>query len=158
MSKNRITIAQLLQLLYNMYNKDNTKEGCQMIFNLDLESEVPIYQQFVDAIIYGIATRQLKPGEPLPSVRSLSADIGINMHTVNKAYQILKNDGFVLIHRQKGVMVNTEPPGVEPSFLEKLHANLKNLTAEAICRGLSREALVEQVQKIYQQMMDERRG
>jgi len=77
---------------------------------LDLESEEPIYTQLKYQIIAGIAKKELSPGEALPSVRSLAADLSINLHTVNKAYQQLKQEGFILIHRQKGVVVN--PDGV----------------------------------------------
>ncbi|ECV7489956.1 GntR family transcriptional regulator, partial [Salmonella enterica subsp. enterica serovar Muenchen] len=56
-----------------------------MIIQLDLQSDVPIYTQLVHQIIEGIASGRLQPGEPLPSVRSLASDIGVNLHTVNKA-------------------------------------------------------------------------
>ena len=69
-----------------------------MFINLNLESSEPIYIQLQQQIIEGIAKKQLQPGDALPSVRSLAADIGINLHTVNKAYQQLKQDGFILIH------------------------------------------------------------
>ena len=84
-----------------------------MFITLDLESDEPIYTQLKDQIIAGIARRELSPGEALPSVRSLAADLGINFHTVLKAYQQLKQEGFILIHRQKGVVVN--PDGVPPA-------------------------------------------
>ena len=61
-----------------------------MYIQLDFESEIPIYEQLKDEIIMGIAKKQLLPGERLPSVRALASDIGINLHTVNKAYQQLK--------------------------------------------------------------------
>ena len=110
-----------------------------MLLQLDFESEVPIYQQLVNGIIEGIATRDLESSESLPSVRALAADIGVNMHTVNKAYQILKSDGFLLIHRQKGVVVSPNLPGVDPTYTEKLEQNLKPLITEAICREMSQE-------------------
>ena len=81
-----------------------------MYIELDFESETPIYEQLKNQIIIGIAKKQFQPGERLPSVRALASDIGINLHTVNKAYQQLKQDGFLLIHRQRGVVINPEGP------------------------------------------------
>lgn len=93
-----------------------------MFINLNLESSEPIYIQLQQQIIEGIAKKQLQPGDALPSVRSLAADIGINLHTVNKAYQQLKQDGFILIHRQKGVVIH--PDGV-PQADEEYRQELK---------------------------------
>jgi GntR family transcriptional regulator len=127
-----------------------------MLLQLDFETEVPIYQQLVNAIIEGIATKELEPNEPLPSVRALASDIGVNMHTVNKAYQLLKNDGFLLIHRQKGVVVNPNMPEVVPSFMEKLQQNQRTMITESICRGMTEEEFIKQSQTIFQEMLAKR--
>lgn len=79
-----------------------------MIIQLDMQSELPIYSQLVYQIIEGIASGELQLGEALPSVRNLAADIGVNLHTVNKAYTLLKQDGYIQVHRQKGVVVNPD--------------------------------------------------
>ena len=66
----------------------------------------------------------LRPQEGLPSVRSLAGDLGINLHTVNKTYQLLKQEGFIQIHRQKGAVV--QPVGtlpITPAFEAKLERN-----------------------------------
>ncbi len=89
-----------------------------MFIELDLQSETPIYTQLVQQIIEGIARKQLLPGEPLPSVRSMAADLGINLHTVNKAYNILKQDGFVQINRKQGVIIHPDSfPAADEVFL-----------------------------------------
>lgn len=72
-----------------------------MIVNIDLDSPVAIYEQLKAQIIRGIFTGALETGEQLPSVRQLSADLGINMHTVNKVYKILENEGFLSINKKK---------------------------------------------------------
>ncbi|MDK2809996.1 MAG: hypothetical protein PWR27_705 [Petroclostridium sp.] len=111
-----------------------------MLINLDFESEIPIYVQLKTQIIEGIATGKLKPGESLPSVRQFAEDLGINLHTVNKTYNLLKQEGFILVHRQKGVVVNPgEGPKVTDEYLAQLHADLRPMIAEAFCRGMSRE-------------------
>lgn len=105
--------------------------------NLDFESTEPIYTQLIHQIIAGIAKEEILPGERLPSVRSLAADIGINLHTVNKAYQQLKQEGFILIHRQRGVVVNPDGvPKADETYKTFLKSTLHPLVAESVCRGM----------------------
>ena len=73
-----------------------------MILEVDFNSEEALYIQLRNQIIVGIATNRLKEGESLPSVRQLAESIGINMHTVNKAYTVLKQEGFVKVDRRRG--------------------------------------------------------
>lgn len=120
-----------------------------MIIMLDLQSDIPIYMQLRHKIIEGIASKQLRPGDPLPSVRSLAQDLGINMHTVNKAYQLLKQDGYIHIHRQKGVIVNPDGmPGADDAFVSLLKERLRPLISEAICRGVREEEIMNYCQEI----------
>ncbi|WP_284141566.1 GntR family transcriptional regulator [Virgibacillus sp. LDC-1] len=121
-----------------------------MYIKLDLESEEPIYTQLKHQIIAGIARNELTPGEALPSVRSFAADLGINLHTVNKAYQQLKQEGFILIHRQKGVVIH--PDGVamaDKAYYQKLHATLHPIIAEAICRGVDKASFLELCSELF---------
>ena len=79
-----------------------------MIIEIDFNSDEAIYVQLCNQIIMGIATDQLKDGETLPSVRQLADTIGINMHTVNKAYSVLKQEGFLTIDRRKGAVISID--------------------------------------------------
>ncbi len=109
-----------------------------MIIKIDLQSEIPIYNQLQNSIIEGIASGHLKPGEPLPSVRNMASDLGVNMHTVNKAYNLLKQEGFIQIHRQKGVVINPDGmPGVTSEYLKKFKQDIRPIIAEALCRGMT---------------------
>ncbi len=111
-----------------------------MLIALDFQSNTPIYLQLKIQIIEGIATGLLKPGEPLPSVRQFAEDLGINMHTVNKTYTLLKQDGFILVHRQKGVVVNPdEGPSITADYLTQLSDTLKPMIIESYCRGMKKE-------------------
>lgn len=65
-----------------------------MIIELDMSSSTPIYVQLRNQIVKGIGKGELKTGEKLPTVRQLASDAGVNTMTVNKAYQILKNEGL----------------------------------------------------------------
>ncbi|WP_066392829.1 GntR family transcriptional regulator [Neobacillus mesonae] len=121
-----------------------------MFITLDLESEEPIYTQLKHQIIAGIAKKELSPGEALPSVRSLASDLGINLHTVNKSYQQLKQEGFILIHRQKGVVIN--PDGVAKAddvYWTDLTVKLRPLIAEAVCRDVTKEDFQKLCSQIY---------
>lgn len=73
-----------------------------MIIELDMSSSTPIYVQLRNQIVKGIGKGELKTVEKLPTVRQLASDAGVNTMTVNKAYQILKNEGFIRTDRRLG--------------------------------------------------------
>lgn len=127
-----------------------------MFIHIDLESDVPIYLQLVRTIKEGIATRKIKPGDALPSVRSLAADLGVNMHTVNKAYQQLKQEELLIIHRQKGVVVSPELPAMDSSFVEQFEDQLRQLAIDALCRGMDEKMFMERCQHTFMQFYNER--
>lgn len=124
-----------------------------MIIKLDMQSEVPIYTQLVQQFIEGIASGKLQPGESLPSVRQLASDVGINLHTVNKVYTLLKQEGYIQVHRQRGVVVHPDGmPPVTEDFLEKQQSELRPVIAEAILRGMTRQDLTAIVERIYSEI------
>ena len=125
-----------------------------MFLSINFESEVPIYTQIRQQIIEGIASGKLKYGESLPTVRQLAADLGINMHTVNKAYTLLKQDGFVVIHKRDGALVAPADRMVSEKNSESLQQALYFLIAEMICRGKGPHAITEEVQSIYRMIKE----
>ncbi|MFF2911277.1 GntR family transcriptional regulator [Paenibacillus sp. NPDC057934] len=130
-----------------------------MFIELDLQSETPIYAQLVDQIIEGIASGELKPGDPLPSVRRLAEELGINLHTVNKSYNLLKQEGFLQVHRKKGVIVQPDGmPGVTEAFEGKLRRQLRSLVAAAAVRGMSEEAFAQESRSVYRATITNRGG
>jgi len=155
-------VFALKNLLYFLYNcsiinitgKTSKTEEVKMVnISLDLQSESPIYIQLRNKIIEGIASKQLRPGDPLPSVRTFAQDLGVNMHTVNKAYQLLKQDGFIQIHRQKGVVINPEGmPTVDENYLANVRENLRPLISESVCRGMNEEELMKLIQEVYEEI------
>lgn len=76
-----------------------------MIIKIDKMNPTPIYQQLRNEIVAAIAAGELRPGDQLPSVRSLASDLGINLHTVNKAYAVLRDEGYVLMRGRSGAVV-----------------------------------------------------
>lgn len=123
-----------------------------LYLQLDFESDTPIYEQLKSEIIIAIAKKQLLPGERLPSVRALASDIGINLHTVNKAYQQLKQEGFLLIHRQRGVVVNPDPPIIDEQYKQQLLQTLRPLIANCLSRGMERNLFLQHCETIYTEL------
>lgn len=109
-----------------------------MIIHLDFNSETPIYVQLRNEIVKGIGNGELSYGEALPTVRSLANDLQINAMTVNKAYAILKNEGFISIDRRHGAKVNPIYDG-SVEFKAKLEQDLELLASEAAVKGMSKE-------------------
>ena len=86
-------------------DSQRTKDGERMVLKIDFESEEAFYIQLRNQIIIGIATDRIREGDSLPSVRQLADNIGINMHTVNKAYSVLKQEGFIKLDRRRGAVI-----------------------------------------------------
>ena len=76
-----------------------------MVLTIDVSSPDPIYIQIRSQIIAAIAMGELDPGDELPSVRSLASDLGVNLHTVNKAYALLRDEGYLLMRGRAGAIV-----------------------------------------------------
>jgi GntR family transcriptional regulator len=123
-----------------------------MLLSINFESETPIYTQLRQQIINGVASGNLKPGESLPTVRQLAADLGVNMHTVNKAYALLRQDGFVVIHKREGVLVATPERMAEKKISDSLRNQLGFLIAEMVCRGNDLHAVVKEVESAYKNL------
>ena len=120
-----------------------------MILEVDFNSEEALYIQLRNQIIVGIATNRLKGGESLPSVRQLAESIGINMHTVNKAYTVLKQEGFVKVDRRRGAVIAIDADRI--SDLEQMRESLRVILARASCRNISREEVHALIDEIYEE-------
>ncbi|MCV7332063.1 GntR family transcriptional regulator [Mycobacterium cookii] len=105
-----------------------------MILNVDLASEVPIYQQLRDRIVEAIADGVLTEGSSLPATRTLAADFGINFHTVNKAYDLLRQQGLIRLNRKTGAVVT--PTVADSPYLAEWTARARTLLAEAVAKGI----------------------
>lgn len=118
-----------------------------MIIEIDFNSEEAIYIQLRNQIILGIATAQYQQGDALPSVRQLAETIGINMHTVNKAYTVLKQEGFVQMDRRRGAIISVDLDRLRA--LEETQKSLRVLLAQARCKNLSRQEIHALIDEIY---------
>jgi len=126
-----------------------------MFVKIDFNSDVPIYIQLKQQIIEGIADGSIEEGENLPSVRQMAEDIGINLHTVNKAYALLRDDNFILMDRRKGAVINSKQNMQLNDYEEKFEEDIKPIIAEAYCRGMTEEEVMSKIQKIYRKFAQE---
>ena len=118
-----------------------------MIIKIDFESEEAIYIQLRNQLIMGIATDRIHEGDSLPSVRQLAENIGINMHTVNKAYTVLKQEGYIKLDRRRGAVIALDIDKIRS--IERLREELSVLLARSVCKNISREEVHDLVDEIY---------
>lgn len=110
-----------------------------MQIDIDPASEVPIYQQLRDRVVERVATGDLRPGDPLASVRQLAVAFGINVATVAKGYDLLRSEGLIRTNRKSGSVVARGPgmpPTTSESFVDDWGARLRTLLAEASAQGV----------------------
>lgn len=119
-----------------------------MYIEIDFNSDEALYLQLRNQIIIGIATSQFQEGDTLPSVRQLADTIGINMHTVNKAYSVLKQEGFVKVDRRKGAVVAIDIDKIQAR--EDLKRDMQVLLAKSSCKRISREEVHALIDEIYE--------
>ena len=120
-----------------------------MIIEIDFGSEEALYLQLRNQIILGIAAAKFREGDTLPSVRQLAEDIGINMHTVNKAYTILKQEGFVKVDRRKGAVIALDADKLRA--LGEMEEAMRVILAKGICKGISREEVYRMIDEVYEE-------
>lgn len=114
-----------------------------MVISVDKLSDTPLYLQLRDSVITGIATGELRPGDALPSVRSLAEDLGINLHTVNKAYATLRDEGYLIMLGRRGAYVADVPADPAAGMGEGALAEaLAKLATEFKASGGTREAFL----------------
>lgn len=118
-----------------------------MFFLIDFDSDEALYIQLRNQVILAIATERIREGDVLPSVRQLAENIGINMHTVNKAYSVLREEGFLKLDRRRGAVIALDIDKIRA--LAELERDMKVVLAKAICKNVSREEAHELVDKIY---------
>ncbi len=119
-----------------------------MIIEIDFNSDEALYLQLRNQIILGIATARFREGEQLPSVRQLADEIGINMHTVNKAYTVLKQEGYVKVDRRRGAVVAVDTDRMQA--IAQLRRELEVLLAKSSCKNISKEEVHALIDEIYE--------
>jgi DNA-binding transcriptional regulator YhcF (GntR family) len=119
-----------------------------MILKFDFSSSEPLYMQLRNQIVVGIAEGKLLPGEKLPTIRALAEESGINMMTVSKAYQLLKQEGYISTDRRSGATVTGKKAvSIPESTLKALRVTLSDLRLS----GMSKEEIMALCGKIYEE-------
>lgn len=118
-----------------------------MQIEIDFESDEALYIQLRNQIIYGIATRQFQEGDSLPSVRQLAEAIGINMHTVNKAYAVLRQEGLLRLDRRTGAVIAVDIDKLKA--MDEMRDQLQLIVARGLCKGVSRAEVHQLVDDIF---------
>lgn len=127
-----------------------------MFIQIETTSDIPIYTQLANQLTELIARGQLKSGEPLPSVRSLASDLGVNMHTVNKSYHALEQKGIISIVPKSGAIINSiNSDGITADNQQKIIEQLKPVLAEAIVSGMTPKEIKQLTTTILKHLKEE---
>ncbi|WP_296066459.1 GntR family transcriptional regulator [uncultured Mediterraneibacter sp.] len=118
-----------------------------MILEIDFNSDEAIYIQLCNQIIMGIAASVIHEGDSLPSVRQLADTVGVNMHTVNKAYNVLKREGYISLDKRRGAVIALDVDKLEQ--LEEMRRQLRIVLARGCCKNISRREVHELVDEIF---------
>ena len=118
-----------------------------MIIEVDFNSDEAIYIQLCNQIIMGIATSVIHEGDSLPSVRRLADTIGVNMHTVNKAYSVLKREGYISLDKRRGAVISLDIDKIEE--LQVMKRQIQIVLARGCCKNISRQEVHELVDEIF---------
>jgi len=115
-----------------------------MLLSIEPDGPVPIYQQIRDQIVEAIARGRQPAGSALPSTRQLAVDLGVNFHTVNKGYDLLRQEGLLRLGRKSGAVVRRDagsgPP--DPDWARDWTGRLRTLLAEAAAQGMPASDIV----------------
>ncbi|MCB5239492.1 GntR family transcriptional regulator [Niallia sp. RD1] len=125
-----------------------------MYIQINPELEMPIYEQLTMQIMIGIIRKELQDGDMLPSVRSLAADLGVNMHTVNKSYHQLEKKGLIQIIPKSGAVIRTISRRVTAEEQNRVSDSLKPAIVEAIVLGMKEEEITRLMKSIIQKMKE----
>lgn len=120
-----------------------------MIIKINFNSTEAIYMQLRNQIIMAIATAKLQEGDSLPSVRQLAEEVGINMHTVNKAYALLREEGIIHLDRRRGAVIAIDMNKLQA--LEDMKRQLTVVLAKGRCKNITKEDVYNLVDEIFEE-------
>ncbi|MBD8067826.1 GntR family transcriptional regulator [Bacillus sp. PS06] len=123
---------------------------------LDPESSIPLYLQLQTQLIESIVRGDLSTGDTLPSVRKLAADLGINMHTVNKSYHELESKEIIeIVHKKGAVIIADKETAASKKQREDITVELRPVVAEALVHGMKKEEIQELISNIMLKMKED---
>ncbi len=119
-----------------------------MLIEIDFNSPEAIYIQLRNQIVMLIAQDRLRDGDSLPSVRNLATQLGVNMHTVNKAYAMLRQEGYLKLDRRSGAVISVEITDKQDE-MTKINDYMEMIVAQAICKEISKDEMLRIVDEMY---------
>ena len=114
------------------------------MFQIDSLSDKPIYKQIVDQIKSMISKSLLQEGDKLPSVREFSKILGVNVSTIQKAFQQLESEKIIITIVGKGTFITNNFDSIIPNY-ELIDSIIEELVREVKIRGISEEDLLEKI-------------
>jgi GntR family transcriptional regulator len=121
-------------------------------FHISTGSTTPIFRQIVDQVRLAVATGQLAPGQPLPSVRALAQQLLLNPNTIAKAYTELAREGLIETRAGKGAVIAAlREVYTEAERRRRLGPAIEALVREAISLGFT----PQQVQQLVRQQFEQ---
>ena len=123
-----------------------------MKFELDFRSGIPIYIQVEEHIRQSVLRGELKPGDQLPTVRSLALELRVNFNTIARAYRQLDEDGIISTQQGRGTYILALPP---PEVAEELRRrSLRSLVYHHLLDASRLGAAPDEILNILQEQVD----
>lgn len=123
-----------------------------MNIEINFRDHVPIYTQLMSQIKHLIATSELQPGDQLPTVRQLAADLRVNFNTVARAYRLLDEEGIISTQHGRGTFI-LDPPSEEKAR-EIRRKDLRRLTRQYLSRAFRLDFSPKEVIKIFEENLN----
>ena len=120
-----------------------------MLLSFDFNSNIPLYVQLRNQVVIGIAEGRLLPGDRLPTIRALADESGINMMTVSKAYQLLKQEGYISTDRRSGAVIS--PHKTELTISKEALDALRLHISELRLVGMNKDDVLNLCSKLYEE-------
>lgn len=121
-----------------------------MFLEIDFGSDMPIYEQIRRGLIKALSKKNLNFGQDLPSVRQLAGDIGVNLHTVNKAYKMLEEDGIIVMDRRFGSRIVDKSYDITEAQKSKVKEELDFIVALAKVKNIEKTSLEKLIRNIWE--------
>lgn len=128
-----------------------SKKGGSALIVIDYQNRKPIYEQIVDRFQMLIIKGVLGPDAQMPSVRSLAAELSINPNTIQKAYSILEQQGFIYPVKGRGAFVSGDR-ALKEKKTEVFFGKLRELVKEAKEIGISKDLCLQKTAQFYEEV------
>jgi DNA-binding transcriptional regulator YhcF (GntR family) len=113
-----------------------------LTLTIDRSLDHPVYEQVADQVRQLVASGALAPGTPLPSVRQLAGDLGVNLNTIARAYRLLEGQGFLVIRDRAGVVVAAAAEEIGHSARDELLDQMRAILARLRQAGMATDELL----------------